>query len=80
MQRAAVQPADHQRPVVRQGAVDVGDRQPFRAGPDGEPGAAEILSLHRQEPVTDRDRVGGALAGQKLGGKPRVEHVERRAG
>src|SRR5215469_17672388 len=51
MQRAAVQPGDEQRLVLRQRPVDVSSRQARRPGADGQPGTARILTLDREKPL-----------------------------
>ena len=66
VQGATVQPADHERAVVRQSTVDVGGREAARARTNGKPRAAQVLRLNREQPVRDRDRVGAALVGEEL--------------
>ena len=61
VQRPAVQPADDELPLLRQCAIEVGDRQPPRPRAQGEARTAQILGLHCQESPGDRDRVGGGL-------------------
>ncbi len=67
MQRPAVQPVDHERAVDRERAVEVAGREPGRACADGEPGAAQVLCLHREQPLGHRDRVPRRRAGEELG-------------
>ncbi len=69
VQGPAVQPADHQRALLRERPVDVGRRQALAARPDSEPEAARVLPLHREQPLDDRDRVPRGLAGEHLRGK-----------
>ncbi len=66
VQRAAVEPADDDRTLVGQLAVEVGGREPARACANGEPGAPEILGLHGQEALADPDDVAGAFPSEKL--------------
>lgn len=80
LQRATVEPANHQRPLVAQSAIDIGRRQPTRARPDGETRAAQILRLHHQQPIADCDRVRGPLLTQKLGSEPRLDDLNVHGG
>ena len=73
VKRAAVEPADDERAVV-ECAVDVGEVQPGCSGADREPGAAQVLCLNSEQPLGDRDRVAGRLAGQQLGREPLADH------
>ena len=45
VQRAPVQPGDDERPIDRQGAVDIGCGQAFRPGANGEASPAGVLTL-----------------------------------
>jgi hypothetical protein len=76
MKRAAVQPADDERPFV-EAAVDVAGRQPTRPGADREARAAEVLRLDGEQPVGDGDRVRGPLAAEELAREPRFDKVCR---
>jgi hypothetical protein len=66
MQGAPVQPGDQQRPLIAEGAVDVGCREALAAGADGEPGAARVLTLHGQQALGDGDGIWQRWAGQAL--------------
>jgi hypothetical protein len=76
MERAAVQPADDERPV-RQAAVDVARGLPARTRADREARAAEILRLHREQAVGDRDGVGRPLVAEELARESRFDGVRR---
>jgi len=81
VQGPPVQPGDQQRAVDGHGPVDVGGGQPGGAGPDGQPGAARVLSLDRQHPAHHVGRGRGARAGEKLGrASPRHDYAVHRAG
>jgi hypothetical protein len=75
VQRAAVQPADDDRPLVGQRAVEVRDRQPAGARPNGEARASQILRLHREQAVTDANRVAGRLLSEELCRESRFENA-----
>ncbi len=65
VQRAAAEPVDDELAPL-QGGVDVGDGQPGRARTDRQPGAAQVLRLHRQHPLDDGADAGGRRAAQQL--------------
>ena len=77
VQRAAQQPVGDQRAVGQRG-VDV--RRPVRgaAGAQRQPGGAQVLRLHREEPCHGGARVEPVLAGQQLGGRPAPAQLVRR--
>ena len=69
VQRAAVEPADDERALAGERAVDIAHREAVRTGADGEPRAAQVLRLHREQPIRDRHRVGASLVGEQLAGE-----------
>ena len=69
VQGAPVQPGHHQSPLLEL-SVHVGRGEPDRAGPDREPRGAQILRLHRQQPVDDLDDTVGRRPNQELGCQP----------
>jgi len=74
VQRPAVQPTDDQGPVI-EAAVDDVTRQAVRAGADGEPGAAQVLRLYREQPVGDVGRAAAPLVTEELRRPPLFEHA-----
>jgi protein-S-isoprenylcysteine O-methyltransferase Ste14 len=71
MEGAAVQPGDDQRPVA-QLAVHVGRAESGGTAPDGEARGAQVLRLHRQQPVDDLADTIGRLPHEQLGRQPTV--------
>ena len=59
VQRAAVEPGDHQRALVAQGPIDVGGAQAAAPRADRESHAAWVLSLDRQESLGDGNGIAG---------------------
>ena len=66
VQGPTVEPADHERALVRQRPVDVGGGKTARPRPDRDPGAAEILCLDGQQAVDHPHRIHGPLWTEKL--------------
>ena len=64
--------------LLVEGAVDVGGRETVRARAHREARAPQILRLHREQPIADRDGVGRALLAEKLAGEPGLRHVHGR--
>src|SRR5262249_54253652 len=73
VQRAAVQPADHERPLVGQRVVEAGERRPGRPCAYRKAGAAEILRLDGEQPPGDRDAVCRLVGAEELSLEPRGE-------
>jgi hypothetical protein len=66
VQRPPVEPGDQQRALVAERPIDVGRREPFRAGADGKPRAARVLALDGEQPLGDGDGIGQRRAGEAL--------------
>ncbi len=79
VERAAVQPREHERALVGQLAVDVRGREPGAARTDREPRAARVLRLDGEQPLHDRERVPRRRPGEKLRREPLGEHGHRLA-
>ena len=74
VERAAIQPADHERAVV-QPAVDVSDRQAARARPNRQAGAAKVLCLDGEQALADLDGIGTPLFTEELSLEPRRNDI-----
>ncbi len=70
VQRAAVQPRDHERAIDGQRTIDVGRAEPAGPGANGEPEAPRVLSLYRQQRAGGLERTGGPRGGEQLGLQP----------
>ena len=79
VQRPAVQPADHQRALVRQGAVDLGGAGSGAARPHGHPHTSLVLALEGEDALRDTLRVCGALSCEHLRGQAFGEHLLARS-
>ena len=80
VQRAAVQPRDHKRAIVAQGAVDVGGVQPAGARPDREPSAPRVLALDGEQALHGRDWIARGAPGEQLRGQPPRERAHAATG
>jgi hypothetical protein len=74
MQRAAVQPGNHQRTLDSQRTVDVSRPQADRPGPDGQPRATRVLALDGEQPVDDISNAACGRPGQQLRRQAVREH------
>ncbi len=66
MQSAAVEPGDEQRPLLGEGAIDVGGRDAPGASPNGEPKATRILALDGEHALRDGHRITRRLSREQL--------------
>ena len=75
LQRPAVQPADDDRPLLADRAVDLGDRHVFGARAHREARAAQVLRLDGEQPSGDRRDIRSALRSQELALESLSEHL-----
>jgi hypothetical protein len=74
VQRAAVQPGDHEHTLLAQGTLDIGDRQTRGARANRETHTTWILPLHRQQPLGDGNRIASGLSREQLRCEALSEH------
>ena len=72
---AAVQPADDERPLIAESAIEIRHREAGAPGADRQAHAAGVLALHGEQAIHDGEGVHCGLAGQQLGGESLGDHA-----